>query len=115
MEVAESGSAGDAGQGCNRAGTLLTKLLQLSFLGVREADHRSVSPQHPHRFPELHFGDSSVNSQGLSTRPMAYVPRFARRLLSYVFVTTAPGSSEHCLLVSQPAQEFRLPKYSDRY
>ena len=56
VEVAESGSAGDAGQGCERAGTLLTTLLQLSRMGVREADLRSVSPQHPHKLPELHFG-----------------------------------------------------------
>ena len=56
MEVAESGSAGDAGQGCELAGTLLTRLLQLSFMGVSEADLGSVSPQQPHKLPELHFG-----------------------------------------------------------
>ena len=87
VEVAESGSAGDAGQGCDRAGTLLPRLLQPPFLGTQEwgtveADHRSVSPQRLHRLPELHYGDSSVNSQGLKTRPMAYVPGFERRLLS---------------------------------
>ena len=82
MEVAESGSAGDAGQGCERAGTLLTRLLQLSFMGVSEADLGSVSPQHPINCPSFTLGDSSVNSQGLRTRPMAYVPRFGRHLLS---------------------------------
>ena len=36
VEVAESGSAGDAGQGCDRAGTLLPRLLQPPFLGTQE-------------------------------------------------------------------------------
>ena len=82
VEVAESGSAGDAGQGCDRAGLLQPPFLGTQEWGTVEADHRSVSPQRLHRLPELHYGDSSVNSQGPKTRPMVYVPGFERRLLS---------------------------------
>ena len=49
-------------------------------MGVREADLSALNTLI--NCPGFTLGDSSVNSQGLRTRPMAYVPRFGRRLLS---------------------------------
>ena len=88
MVVPEPVIARAAEQGSDRASSTHPRLLQPivpCLQGNRgvEADHRSVLPQCLRAFPELHYGDASVNPQGPTTGPVVNLPRPERCLLSY--------------------------------